>query len=105
MSLILLYLILAGVQAAPQYAPLVQRGTNTTLAPSSFTGQAEAWQKNVYILQMTRITLLIFFAIMVHFVYARWRIHKRLASPRMTTQCKPSHDFPHVRCAFNAHQQ
>ena len=95
MYLVLLYLLIAGAQAVPQYAPLVHRGTNTTLlVPSSFNDEPQSWQKNVYILQLTRITLLIFLAIMVHFVYARWRIHKDAASPTRSTQCKLSHNLP-----------
>ena len=102
MSLIILCLLLAGAEAVPQYASLVHRGTNTTLlVPSSFTDEPESWQKNVYILQLTRFTLLIFLAILLHFVYARWRIHKRLAPPSTSTQCQLSHNF-HM-CAFEAH--
>ena len=91
---ILLCLLLTGANAVPQHGPLLRRGTSTTLpVPSSFTDELESWRKNVYIVQFTRIVLLIFLAIMLHFVYARWRIQKQLALPTVGTPCKPSHQF------------
>ncbi|KAL8784232.1 MAG: hypothetical protein Q9195_009131 [Heterodermia aff. obscurata] len=91
MNLIVLYLLLTGAQAIPQYVPLVRRGTNTTFPiPSSSTDELESWRKNVYILQFTRLIVLIFVAITMHFIYARWRIQKQLASPTIDTQSAAS---------------
>ena len=93
MPRIVLFLLLPGVQAIPQHVLLLRDGTNTTLpVPSSFTDKLESWRRNVYIVQFTRILLLIFLAIMLHSVYARWRIQKQLP-PTVSTQCKLSHDF------------
>lgn len=71
---------IAKVNAAPQYAPPIDRSTNITLSPpSSFDDEVGGWQKNVYVLQLTRVVLFIFLAVLVHFVYRRWRGGKQLA--------------------------
>ncbi|KAG6991007.1 hypothetical protein G7Y79_00059g091920 [Physcia stellaris] len=65
---------IARVDAAPQCAPLFHRSTNTTLSPpSSFDDEVGGWQKNIYVLQLTRVVLFIFLAVLVHFVYRRCR--------------------------------
>lgn len=65
---------IARVDAAPQHAPPIHRSTNTTLSsPSSFDDEVGGWQKNMYVLQLTRVVLFIFLAVLVHFIYRRWR--------------------------------
>lgn len=88
-SLLLIHMSVSDAFALPSYAPHIVRHTNVTLTPpTSFSGEENSWQRNVYILQVTRIALLIFLAISIHIIYARWLISKhhrctRTVNPQM----------------------
>lgn len=63
--------------ALPISTPLVARGTNATLAPpSSYDSEETWWQRNIYILQTTRLVLLICFTVLMHILWTRWRSSK-----------------------------
>jgi len=58
--------------ARPSVHPVFVRGTNGTITPPVLYGNEDkSWQKNVYILQTTRLVLLICFAVLVHVLWLR----------------------------------
>ena len=78
-TLLLLYVTLPKAYTVPLHSPFVLRSTNFTLPPPASPSQEpESWQKNIYILQLTRIVLLIFLAIFAHFLYIGWRNNRQL---------------------------
>lgn len=74
---LLAFLALSQARALPVFTPHVARGTNATLSPpSSYDLEEHSWQRNIYILQTTRLVLLICFTVLMHILWTRWRSSK-----------------------------
>jgi len=74
---LLAFLSLFQAHSLPISTPLITRGTNVTLTPlSSYDSEETSWQRNIYILQTTRLVLLICFMVLVHILWSRWRSSK-----------------------------
>lgn len=96
-SLLGIHMSVSNAVALPSYALHNVRHTNVTLAPpASFSGEEHSWQRNVYILQVTRIALLILLAISMHIIYARWQIsqyHRGTCTEHPESKSNPLHQI------------